>query len=521
MIVDLVRSFSTVPTRVIAASGQVIWGRYYLAAPGALALPFPHALGHPSWITDYGVDDPPLGVQGPVPPGTPKGWSIWQWAGKAYPAPPGQHWRGEPDWFIHGIPIPSLTNPPYPVMCDGTVMTGDGCTCGGGSGEITSLPPMGAQSVGDLVAEGSSVYVLEQQTEPSLPLTTNDYVLGGGTGYRVTSAAPATVTGFAGGVDGRLILWENYGSSLITVLQESLSSAAINRVISIDGIGTRIYPGMTASWKYDGASQRWRELSSVPLVSQQADLLTSTGTVPAVLRAGPDTSVLTADSSTLTGLKWAPIPGSAPDWFGWEPGEIGIPAYDRWQVGGFAVGDLVADVQIDSHVLYAMPLVLPQGGAIDLLAITVGIANPTPGAFCWLAVYMGGRPGNSYPTTMLGTEVQVPIDTPGSHQAALSVPASVPAGSLVWLALWSTGRWNGNCFGPGVGPTSYAWPVLGFAIPGQLKAAVGWYQGDPMGGGVDYTSGLPHGFPIPAAGVHPLGDVDVLNWPAIYAHRTS
>lgn len=518
---DLLRScYST--TMRFEQGGPAIPIRWFFTPKGTPMLPFGHTFASRNW-EDEGKLLPDDGGVGEIRH-APRRWSIGRpGANFGY-----RHPDGPQSYYVGGPPGPGWTPiplDPFTVPLDCVVTPNPGIVAAGGlgtdgNGGMSGHAGLGALSDGDLVMGGSTVFILEQQTQASLPAATNDYVLGGGTGYRVTASAPATVTGFSGGVDGRVIIWENFGPALISVADDSAMSLAGNRVYAIDGISTRIYPGMTAVWKYDGVSQRWREISSVPLVRQRGDLLTSTLTAPAVLTAGADTNVLTADSSQATGLKWAPAGGSAPDWFGWEPGMIGSIDYDRWQVGGFAVGDLVADVQVDRHVLYAMPLAMPQGGIIDILGVRVGIPNATPGAFAWLAVYAAGSPGHSYPTSMLGTEVQVSIDVPGNMQMALATPATVPAGSLVWLVLWSTGAWNGNCFGPGVGPTSYAWPIMGFSTVGQLKAGVGWYQGDPMMGGVDYTGGLPHGFPTPAAGVRVLGDVDVLNWPAIYAHRT-
>jgi hypothetical protein len=73
---------------------------------------------------------------------------------------------------------------------------------------------------------------------------------------RLTSDASRTITGLAGGADGRVMIILNVGVNPIVLANQNTSSAAANRF----AIGTNLTIGadQSASLIYDATSQRWR-----------------------------------------------------------------------------------------------------------------------------------------------------------------------------------------------------------------------------------------------------------------------
>lgn len=79
--------------------------------------------------------------------------------------------------------------------------------------------------------------------------------------WRLTSDALRTITGIAGGVDGRLLIIVNVGSNGITFAHQSASSAAANRIIAGTLVDFTLSADDTALFIYDGTTQRWRQLT--------------------------------------------------------------------------------------------------------------------------------------------------------------------------------------------------------------------------------------------------------------------
>ncbi len=117
--------------------------------------------------------------------------------------------------------------------------------------EATSL-------VGDLVIENTARLITPRVGLSQITADQNNYDLGDGSYYTVTSDAARTITGFVAGSDGERKLLMNKGGFTITVSNESASSTGANRVLNASGAD--------ASWPalgflnlvYDGASARWR-----------------------------------------------------------------------------------------------------------------------------------------------------------------------------------------------------------------------------------------------------------------------
>jgi hypothetical protein len=75
--------------------------------------------------------------------------------------------------------------------------------------------------------------------------------------WRLSSGGAASLTGLAGGVDGRCLRLVNIGDFTITLLDENASSTAANRIRTV-GAGRQIGENGGIDLWYDGTSNRWR-----------------------------------------------------------------------------------------------------------------------------------------------------------------------------------------------------------------------------------------------------------------------
>lgn len=72
-----------------------------------------------------------------------------------------------------------------------------------------------------------------------------------------TDASVRTITGFAGGTPGRIVILRHIGSNNITLANENAGSEAENRLLSTTGSDRTLAPGGMALIAYDGNSLRW------------------------------------------------------------------------------------------------------------------------------------------------------------------------------------------------------------------------------------------------------------------------
>lgn len=505
MVVDELRSFHLAPCRMLLGSGEVIWVRWYRARDDALPLPFPSAFASAVWITDYEEDSPPVGMQGPPPSAWGKIPSAYRWRPGAYPAPPGRHWHGKPEWFLTGLPPEEL----------GRGVPDDVC------GEPAMFGQVHAQPVahGDMTGESRVTKLfVDKRTMPVLTSNQNDYPIPDGVAFRLSSTVPVSIGGFTDGEDGRLILARNVGGVLMVLPNEDLGSLAANRVVAIDGVSVKLWPNQEAWLQYDGAVSRWVEMQTLPYISQKGDILTATDSGPSVLRASGNSGfVLTENPAVDEGMDWEPPPVSG-DWFGRLSGSIGIPGYEHWQVGGHAVGCLVANVDVPGGVLFGLPIVTPRGGTIVKIAVVVDLPSVVVGAYARLGIYASASADAAAPGALLQDAGSVAIDSSGRGELTLTPAVEVAPGSVIWLALWSSHDWNGRCMSGTVAPSFGPWPVLGFNVPETLCPGCGWAQGDPMTTVPNYPTGLPDPFgnSTPSVAITALTVDDTRNVPAIF-----
>lgn len=94
---------------------------------------------------------------------------------------------------------------------------------------------------------------------------------------RISSDAVRTITGIAGGSDGRVLMIHNVGSFDIYLKEDdgSLSTAA-NRFYTPAGVWIRLAPKGFATLRYDATSSRWRSIASQLQTAGQAVMETAT-----------------------------------------------------------------------------------------------------------------------------------------------------------------------------------------------------------------------------------------------------
>jgi hypothetical protein len=88
----------------------------------------------------------------------------------------------------------------------------------------------------------------------------NDVNLGAGALFIYTGAG-VTITGLAGGTDGRIVRIMNDSSSDLTVTDQDAASSPANRIVTTNGISNVIGPDGTIGFQYDASASRWRVIT--------------------------------------------------------------------------------------------------------------------------------------------------------------------------------------------------------------------------------------------------------------------
>lgn len=114
---------------------------------------------------------------------------------------------------------------------------------------------------------------------------------------RLTCGSGDTITGLAGGADGRIITIFNVGSNSATLISESSSSTAANRFKTVAG-NVRIPVNGLVTLIYDSTTSRWRVQAQSQKAGIYRGLITQTST-----SAPTETAVL--ENSLPTTVTWA------------------------------------------------------------------------------------------------------------------------------------------------------------------------------------------------------------------------
>lgn len=111
---------------------------------------------------------------------------------------------------------------------------------------------------------GFAINQLLQRWNPVTPAQItadqNDYDIKDAQVLRLSSDLARTITGFARGEVGRVLLVVNVGANAITISHQSVSSQAQNRVITTTGVAIILTADGRAWLWYDDTTQRWRQV---------------------------------------------------------------------------------------------------------------------------------------------------------------------------------------------------------------------------------------------------------------------
>lgn len=98
-----------------------------------------------------------------------------------------------------------------------------------------------------------------QTTKAQLTGNQNDYAIGAGRSFRMSSDASRNVTGIAGGTDGRVLLIYNIGAQNIVFTNEDAASTAANRILTSTGGNITVAGNGCIGLEYDDTTDRWRD----------------------------------------------------------------------------------------------------------------------------------------------------------------------------------------------------------------------------------------------------------------------
>lgn len=126
--------------------------------------------------------------------------------------------------------------------------------------ELSNIVQLNATEV-DASIVASSVFVAGLLSPTSIGANQNDYAPTGfasASFVRLTASGAYSITGLAGGANGRAVVLVNIGSNPITLAHENASSTAANRFACPDSVDFYLQPGAVAWVVYDTTSTRWR-----------------------------------------------------------------------------------------------------------------------------------------------------------------------------------------------------------------------------------------------------------------------
>ncbi len=109
---------------------------------------------------------------------------------------------------------------------------------------------------GNLTVSGD--FITPKGTDYATTGSHNDVDFGSGYLFRYTGLGVATFTGITGGADGKQIRIMNASSFAVTLVNESLSSTDINRIVTASSLNQTVPAGVSIGLEYDSAISRWR-----------------------------------------------------------------------------------------------------------------------------------------------------------------------------------------------------------------------------------------------------------------------
>jgi len=201
----------------------------------------------------------------------------------------------------------------------------------------------------------------------------NDIAIGPWTFVRVTGPTAAfSLNGIAGGVDGKYITLFNSTTQTITIANESATSAAANRIWTLNSLGDIVIPGKTViKLIYSTADSRWIVMS--------ASTVSTSGNGLIFAKKYVDQSI--ASSTTLTNDNDL---------------HLAIAANDSMVVDGYIHYHNTGSSSL------RMAFTVPAGSAMDIVIYTDDVALPPPET--WTLTSSGASTGDM---AMTATDVVV------------------------------------------------------------------------------------------------------------------
>lgn len=121
-----------------------------------------------------------------------------------------------------------------------------------------------AALTGIVEEHGFSINELIRRWAPTTPaqltVNTNDYDPGDANLLRLSASGAINLTGISRGEEGRLLSLVNVGANTITLKNQDILSAAINRIIGLGGADFALAANASAILWYDDITQRWRQM---------------------------------------------------------------------------------------------------------------------------------------------------------------------------------------------------------------------------------------------------------------------
>ena len=165
--------------------------------------------------------------------------------------------------------------------------TGLNVTAGGGSTNYAALFNGGRVGIGNVAPStgldlSSDLATRELNYAAAIPASSNDMNFDAAGNLislvrLASAAAPFTITGFAGGQNGKLLTIYNATGQTLSVAHQSASSVAANRIITGTGATVLIPSGGSVDFKYSPTDARWF-IASLNDLSQLAGMFVNYNT---------------------------------------------------------------------------------------------------------------------------------------------------------------------------------------------------------------------------------------------------
>jgi hypothetical protein len=120
---------------------------------------------------------------------------------------------------------------------------------------------LNATSAGGRVNVGGEMLYTAVSSPAQIVANQNNYATAGYARLRLNTDAARSITGMAGGVDGRILYIVNVGAFGLTFTNQDVASVAANRIIVGHGAPLTVAADEAIIFMYDGTTARWRVMA--------------------------------------------------------------------------------------------------------------------------------------------------------------------------------------------------------------------------------------------------------------------